>query len=209
MRENARDAARGRALTLAQVFLELSDPALSRRLVHLQIYTRNEFIADRLARAARWAGPLAGAVERAFSGRLVAIQGYLHSDEAEGVRLTATRADGGCRLALSARGEENMSRRIRAVARRLAALSGPLGFRPLTPLLEIGAPGMGNHCGGIFPMRRAPREFETDRLGRLPGLERVHLVDSSVLPSLSAATFTYTVMANAHRIADEASRADA
>jgi len=206
MRENVRVDAR--ALTLAQIFLELRDPALSRRLVHLQVYTRNEFTDDRLARAARWAGPLAGAVTAAFSGRLLAIQGYLHSDEAEGVRLSAESGGEG-RLVLRARPEANLRRRVRAVARALGGLSRELGFRPLTPLLSIGAPGEGNHVGGVFPMRRAPKEFETDRLGRLPGLERVHLVDSSILPSLSAATFTYTVMANAHRVACEAAAEDA
>lgn len=193
-----------RALTLAQVFLELRDPAVSRRLVHLQVYTRNEFIADRLARAARWAGPFAGLVRRRFSGRLLAIQGYLHSDEAEGVRLTARREGGEVRLVLRARPEENLRRRVRAAAAKLRGLTRELGFLPLTPLLEVGTPGDGNHVGGIFPMRKNPGEFETDRLGRLPGLDRVHLVDSSVLPSLSAATLTYTVMANAHRIASEA-----
>jgi len=65
----------------------------------------------------------------------------------------------------------------------------------------MGEPGEGNHVGGLFPMRRSPAQFETDTLGRLPGLARVHLVDGSILPALAATTFTYTTMANAHRIA--------
>ncbi|MDE2511018.1 MAG: GMC family oxidoreductase [Elusimicrobia bacterium] len=206
MAENASGTEGGRALTLAQIFLELSDPALSRRLVHMQIYTRNEFTADRLRRAARWAGPLAATVARAFSGRLLAIQGYLHSDEGEGVRLTARREGEECRLVLRARPEKNLRRRIQAIAARLRSLRRDLGFTALTPMLSVGNPGEGNHVGGIFPMRRSPEAFETDQSGRLPGMERVHLVDSSVLPSLSAATLTYTVMANAHRIASLAAQ---
>jgi choline dehydrogenase-like flavoprotein len=202
MTENAGGTEAERMLTLAQIFMELRDPALSRRLIHMQIYTRNEFTAERLSRAARWAGPLRGVIEKAFSGRLIAIQGYLHSDEAEGVRLSAVREGGECRLILRARPEENLRRRVKGIAAKLSALRRELGFQVVTPMLSAGIPGEGNHVGGIFPMRRSPGEFETDILGRLPGLERVHLVDSSVLPSLSAATFTYTVMANAHRIAD-------
>ncbi|MFI5346893.1 MAG: hypothetical protein ACHQ51_11015 [Elusimicrobiota bacterium] len=209
MSENATGPEADRALTLAQIFLELRDPELSKRLVHLQLYTRNEFIADRLARAARWAGPVAGMVERAFSGRLLAIQGYLHSDEAEGVRLTARRDGDECRLVLRARPEARMRSKMRAIAAKLRGRRSDLGFTALTPMLGVGTPGEGNHVGGIFPMRRSPGEFETDILGRLPGLDRVHLVDSSVLPSLSAATFTYTVMANAHRIASLAARESA
>ena len=193
-------------MTLAQVFLELKDPAISKRLVHLQIYTRNEFMTDRLSRVARWAGPLAGVVERAFGGRLMAIQGYLHSDEAEGVGLRAARDGEECRLILKARPAARVRSRVRAVVAKLARHSRELGFLPLAPLLSVGLPGEGNHVGGVFPMRRVPGPFETDRLGRLSGWEGVHLVDSSVLPSLSSATFTYTVMANAHRIASEVSQ---
>ncbi|MBI5245724.1 MAG: hypothetical protein HY923_00975 [Elusimicrobia bacterium] len=204
MRSNVPGAAAERAMTLAQIFLELRDPAVSSRLVHLQIYTRNEYIADRLSRAARWAGPLAPLVERAFSGRLLAIQGYLHSDEAQGASLRAQADGDDGRLILEARPDAELRRRVRAVASALARRSSDLGFRPLTPLLRVGAPGEGNHVGGIFPMRRSPGELETDALGTLPGLPRVHLVDSSVLPSLSSATFTYTAMANAHRIGSRA-----
>jgi choline dehydrogenase-like flavoprotein len=57
-------------------------------------------------------------------------------------------------------------------------------------------------------MRDAPQELDTDRLGSLASLPRVHLVDASVLPDLAATTLTYTVMANAHRIASEVARQD-
>ena len=55
-------------------------------------------------------------------------------------------------------------------------------------------------------MRRSPRVGETDLLGRPKGLKRVHVVDATVLPSVPASTITYTVMANAARIATEAAR---
>ena len=37
-------------------------------------------------------------------------------------------------------------------------------------------------------------------VSRLPFVERVHVVDASVFPSLPATTITLSVMANAHRI---------
>ena len=74
-----------------------------------------------------------------------------------------------------------------------------LGILPLS--LRRGTPGDGNHLGGSFPMRHNPTMLETDSLGRMTALPRVHLVDASVLPGLPATTFTLTVMANAHRIA--------
>jgi choline dehydrogenase-like flavoprotein len=40
-------------------------------------------------------------------------------------------------------------------------------------------------------------------VGRLKQWQRIHLVDGSVFPSIPASTFTLTVMANAHRIAED------
>jgi choline dehydrogenase-like flavoprotein len=52
-------------------------------------------------------------------------------------------------------------------------------------------------------MSSEPQPGQTDALGRPHGLERVHLVDSSVFPSIPATTITLSVMANAYRIATE------
>ena len=53
-------------------------------------------------------------------------------------------------------------------------------------------------------MRENPEGLDTDILGRPAGLRRVHLVDASVFPSIPATTITFSVMANAHRIATRA-----
>lgn len=192
--------------TLAQVYLELDDPEVSRHLVHLQIYGHNEVIAGRLERAAAWTGPLAGAVKRRFAPRLLAIQGYLHSDEGVPVRLTAAGRGEDCRLTARAGDASAAKAAVKRVAAKLARHSGDLGFCPLSFMLKAGKPGEGNHAGGSFPMSRAPGAWQTDPEGRLHGHERVRLVDSSVLPSIPASTFTYAVMANASRIASAAAR---
>jgi choline dehydrogenase-like flavoprotein len=43
----------------------------------------------------------------------------------------------------------------------------------------------------------------SDLLGRPNGFQRIHVVDSSVLPSIAPGPITFTVMANAMRIAEE------
>jgi choline dehydrogenase-like flavoprotein len=75
---------------------------------------------------------------------------------------------------------------------------------PVPPAIRPGEPGRGFHTGGTFPMRRNPDAFQADLLGRPTGFSRVHLVDSSVFPSLPATTITLSVMANAHRIGSTA-----
>ena len=189
--------------TLAQIYLELTDAEVSRHLVHLQMYGHNEVIADRLESAGAWTGPFAGAITRHFEPRLLAIQGYLHSDEGVAVRIAAQGTGEDCRLRITAASASATKAAIRRVAAKLGRHAPELGFRPLSLLLKHGRPGEGNHVGGSFPMKQSPSAWQTDRQGRLHGHDRVHLVDSSVLPSLPAATFTYAVMANAGRIATE------
>ena len=99
-------ASRGKRLhTLAQIYLDILDPKISPRAVHLQIYTYDEFIRQRLERAIRPLGPLRGLTRSLFEGRLLFLQGYLHSDEAEPIELKALPAPSGeaCALSLHAR----------------------------------------------------------------------------------------------------------
>lgn len=182
--------------TLAQLFLELEDDAVSKRLVHLQLYGHNEFIAEK----ADFLGPF----RSRFEPRLLAVQGYLHSDEGSPISVTATGSGEDTVLSLTAGPKDKAKAAVARVKSALARRSEDLGFRALPLLDRLGRPGEGNHVGGVFPMRKSPGAWETDDLGRLGGKGRVHLVDSSVLPSLPASTFTYGVMANASRIAAEA-----
>jgi len=89
---------------------------------------------------------------------------------------------------------------LKKLLKKLGKMRGMTGMVPLSPMMKRGEPGRGFHTGGSFPMAANPQGFEADTLGRPVGLQRVHVVDSSVLPSIPATTITYTVMANAHRI---------
>lgn len=190
--------------TLAQLYLELADASVSKHLAHLQVYGRNEVIDERLNSAALWAGPFAGLVKSRLGPRLMAIQGYLHSDEGSPVTVTASGKGEDLTLTLKAGDSSGVRAAVNRVKSKLGAHADELGFRVLPVGGKIGLPGEGNHVGGLFPMRSASSSHTTDRVGRLHGRDRVHIVDSSVLPSLPATTFTYAVMANASRIASEA-----
>ena len=50
-------------------------------------------------------------------------------------------------------------------------------------------------------MSNNPGELETDFLGRLNKLQRIHIIDSSIFPEIPSSSITFTVMANAFRIA--------
>jgi hypothetical protein len=205
---SAGDVERERLHTLAQLFVEIIDPDISGRTIHLQLYTFNEFISDRVDRITRWLGPVQAPVRRALKNRLLAIQGYLHSCEAAPIRVTSAFDDrmGRARLTLSAPPNDRAERTVARVVAKLTHHARQIGAVPLAPLKRMGLPGDGNHVGATFPIRRHPGEMETDLDGQLHGLPNVHIVDASSLPSLTATTFTYTAMAHAHRIADAVGR---
>jgi choline dehydrogenase-like flavoprotein len=193
--------------SLAQAFVEIDDPAISQHLVHLEIFSYSDFL-----RRALMATPLRFFlripwVAEQMLGRLLVVQGFLHSRDSGRLRITLRRdAEGKPRL----HAEPQPSRSawwasIRA-GLKLAAHARLLGGAPVVPAMQFAEPGRSYHSGGTFPMRSRPGKFETDVLGQPTGLPRVHLLDASVFPSIPATTITLTVMANAHRIAMEAAK---
>lgn len=192
--------------TLAQVFVEISNKAISEHLVHLQIYGFNDLLPDLLRQKLRQLWRFAP--KNAILGRLLLVQGYLHSDHSGKIRATLTRSAKGERLNLAAMINPDTRPRVRRVVRELGRLSLLLHAMPVPPLLRIQQPGRGFHSGGNFPMSARPHIGETDVLGRVHGWHRTHVVDASVLPSIPATTITQTVMANAFRIGSQIAQLD-
>ena len=185
--------------TLAQVFIEIVDQALGNHPVHLNIYTYNELYEQALKHLLGKAYSFLKYPANLILDRLMVIQGNLHSDISE----TATVSLQGDTLIVQRKENPLAAKTVRMVVKKLYCNALSLGFVPLSPLLKIGVPGQGVHTGGTFPMRHNPGNFETDIYGRPTGLQRVHVVDASVLPSIPSTTITLTIMANAYRIGKE------
>lgn len=183
--------------TLAQVFMDVRDPKISARTVHLQLYTYNEIFDLEFRRRFGRLYPLLPTGQ--VLDRMSLIQGFLHSDDSVKVRVHRR----GDRLRLSRTKTKRPREVIGKVARKLARNSVRLGAAPVLPMLKVEQPGKSFHYGGTFPMSADPRPGQSDALGRPAGLERVHLVDSSCFPSIPATTITLSVMANAYRIGAE------
>jgi choline dehydrogenase-like flavoprotein len=133
--------------------------------------------------------------------RLAIIQVFIHSAESPGFFGQLKKKDGDEDfLRLTAEQLPATDQLIAKLMKKLWSIRRMTGMLPVTKMLERGEPGRGFHTGGTFPMSKTPNGFEADLLGRPTGLRRVHLIDSSVLPSIPGTTITYTVMANAHRI---------
>ncbi|HEX4265706.1 MAG TPA: hypothetical protein VH597_15330 [Verrucomicrobiae bacterium] len=198
--KSAGDVTKEALHTLSQLFVEIFDPKISPRTVHLQIYSYSDLIGQAIRRSF---GPLAKPLEplaRSLERRLLIVQGFLHSDDSAAIATTLTKSASGERLKLQSRVTAHSKKIIGEVIRKLLRHGRQFGAYPIRPMLQIADPGRGIHSGGAFPMSAQPGPLETDTLGRPRGWQRLHAVDATVLPSIPATTITYSVMANAHRI---------
>jgi choline dehydrogenase-like flavoprotein len=182
--------------TLSQLFIELSHPKISRRSIHLQIYTYSDIIGQAVRQSL---GPLK-MFARPLQERMVVVQGYLHSDESSTIAMTLKRDGEKDFLQLAAQPNPQTRCTVKKVMGEMLRQARQLGGIVVSPMLQLAEPGRGYHSGGSLPMRAQPGKFESDTLGRPHGWSRVHAVDASVLPSVPATTITFSVMANAHRI---------
>lgn len=197
----ARDPVTEARHALTQVFVEMSDPAVSPFPIHAQLYTYNPvYAADMKARYGRRL-PILNPMFDVLGRRLIVAQMFLHSDHSHAIGLKLTPQGKLASRIVVNRGLEAVARRARG---KLGGAMRRAGLAPLTPASRLGAPGSSFHVGASFPMSSTPSGLQTDTLGRLAGLRRIHLVDASVLSAVPATTITYSVMANAHRIASEA-----
>ena len=186
--------------TMCQLFIELCHPRISRKTVHLQVYAYSELIGQAVRKTF---GPLARPLEalaRQLEERLFIAQGFLHSDESSSIEMTLKR--NGAKDCLHLKALPNPATRgvVNRVVREMLRRSWRLGGMVLPPLLQFPEPGRSFHCGGSIPMRRQPKPFESDCLGRPHGWTRIHAVDATVLPSIPPTTISFSTMANAHRI---------
>jgi ferredoxin len=194
--------------TLCQLYLEVNEPRISRHNMHCQLYTYSGLF-HQLFRSLLFGIPARLPFgERQLLSRLMVSLCYLHSDDSSGLRISLSRPAGGTCSRLSVRFAINPRTKptVLALGRKLLRHSAHLGFVPLLPMINVACPGRGYHSGGTFAMSHRPEGFCSDTLGRPLGWKRIHIVDASVFPTIPAATITYTVMANAHRIASSVSQ---
>ena len=79
-----------------------------------------------------------------------------------------------------------------------------LGLTPLFFAIPSSPKGpSGAHLSSSLPMSNDPGPLQTNKFGLVHGTSNIYTVDGSVLPNLPAQNSTFTIMANAHRIATE------
>ena len=190
--------------TLAQIYITIDNPAVSPHTVQLQYYGYNDLFLEPLRQ--RLGRHLAGIIPKVSASvleRLMVAFVYLHSDDSGTMSLRVY--DAGQRNdhmgEIAGHSNPKSITVMNSLLRLLRKHRSAHGGVPLRIGLQATLPGDSQHIGGTLPMSKTPDKYQTDWMGRPVGCKRVHLVDSSVFPSIPGTPITYTIMANASRIA--------
>lgn len=188
---------------LAALFIETRSAQQQNRWMHVQVSATNDLIAQKLGLDR---GGLRGRLARPVATRLMVLWCSLHS-AVSGQLIARLQPGDGDRtvLHLEESGAARAMTAARKAARELARKLRP-GGNLLLPLgLVFSRIGSGNHIGGTFPHTPDGRGiFSSDAIGRPAGLRRVHVIDSTIFPTIPATTIALPIMATADHIARSA-----
>ncbi|MFI5320805.1 MAG: GMC oxidoreductase [Myxococcota bacterium] len=118
------------------------------------------------------------------------------------VALEPAGARGGSRLVLRYSPDRGEPARVGAALRALRRMLLRLGCVAPPPMTRWRPMGASVHYAGTLPMSRDGGALSCDASGRLRGLRGVWIADGASFPTLPAKNLTFTLMANATRIAE-------
>jgi choline dehydrogenase-like flavoprotein len=96
------------------------------------------------------------------------------------------------------------AQRMAPMIRRFRSFLWALGCVAPPNMTRMRPMGASVHYAGTLPMAEGGGDFTTDRTGRCRPFENLLFADGSTFPSLPAKNLTFTLMANATRMAHEA-----
>ncbi len=193
--------------TQTNLFLEFKEPRVSDHWVHVQVSQPNEVALSKLGLTHSTVNSVRGKLAKFASGNLLIAMVNTHSANGSQyvMRIGNSFSNGVPQIESKRIQHPDQKRttvllnsRLKKIFRRRAMVA--LGF-----MRQDWFASLGYHFGSSFPMSANPKlSTDTDTLGRPFGWKHVHIVDTSVLPSIPGTSIGLLTMANAHRIASEA-----
>jgi choline dehydrogenase-like flavoprotein len=186
------------SFALSQCFIRLNSES-EKPTSQFQIYEYSNELISRARKSLPLGFMIPNWVLSFFLKRMMVAIGYLEGDRSPSIQMQYL-AEGSVELSDSDVGlsfkERNQS--IKRSIISLGKFTSKKGLIPLKLFAQIAPPGEGVHFGAWLPMGE-----KTDLLGRPLNTKNIHVIDSSILPSIAPGPITYTIMANAMRIARE------
>jgi hypothetical protein len=178
--------------TLSQAFAYLKND--STVTAQIQIYDYSSGLVDRAKKISSAISMVPDVVLGWLLRRTFIGIGYLSSDDSAQIHLSLD-DQGNVRMKRLASDEAKIRKNVRRTVREFQRYFQPLGVFASNTLTRMASAGEGVHFGGWMPMGT-----KCDELGQPINNQGIHVVDSSVLPTIPPGPITFTVMANAARI---------
>ncbi|MEI8023092.1 MAG: GMC oxidoreductase [Actinomycetota bacterium] len=193
--------------TQSNLFLEFKEPQLSEHWVHVQVSQPNEVAMSKLGLNHKTVNSVRGKLAKFISGNLLIAMVNTHSAHGSQyvMRLGNEFKSGIAQIESKRIQHPNQKLIIALLNSRLKKIFRRRAMTALGFMRQDWFSSLGYHFGSSFPMSANPKlPTDTDNLGRPFGWKHVHIVDTSVLPSIPGTSIGLLAMANAHRIASEA-----
>lgn len=186
-----------RLFALAQLSFRVAAPALERGYATGSLFAADGIPAIELALRAGVSYGLARPLVRVAQPQLLLGNCFFHSAYTR----HALRFSANGEITVTGRYAAPLAAHAALVRKRLAAAWWRYGAFLVPGSFRVLPPGEDIHYGGTVPMRRSPKRHEARPTGEVNGLPRVYVVDGAALPCLPPKPHTFTIMANATRIA--------
>ena len=193
------------AFTMGEAVLALDPGVVAPNGVHLQFYSFHDFFLAELGEVLTALPKVVQRAAWAVLNNLLLCFVYLSGQDSVGANASVRRSgedEGIGRIHVDLNPCPESRRILKRVLRHLWKARQVVGFVPLTLFAKTTPLGFSGHIAGSLPMCRKPNALQTDCEGRLAGTRQVFIVDAAAIPALPAQNSTYTVMANAMRVAD-------
>jgi hypothetical protein len=189
------------SFALSQIFIRLKfNNSLNASMY--QLYDFSEGLVERTHNLNYFTRIIPRTLYRIVLRRIMISIGYLDSKDSPSIEMKLN-ADGTVKIVLSKIGRSLNFRNNHIDKSNLEFTKklSQIRMRPIRFLCKKASPGEGFHYGAWLQMGK-----KSDLLGRPNGCRNIHVVDSSILPSIPPGPITYTIMANAVRIVEDSLR---
>ena len=170
--------------------------------LHLQLYPMSQQISQRFNGIFRINSKFAERISKGFLNKFLLAFLYLPGQVSANMKAIVKKSVPCSRIVIKQITNPESKIILRKSMRLLFRNRKFLGVTPFFFAIPSSPKGpSGAHLSSSLPMSNEPGPLQTDKFGLVYGTHNVYAVDGSVLPDLPAQNSTFTIMANAHRIA--------
>lgn len=188
--------------TMPSVFIEIKNQKLGDHWMHCQISSPNELVLNKMKINFKNIRSYFSRLKKYFLGYFIVAHCNIHSNYGVSYNFFMSHNK---KLCFSKNDSRNASLAIKSALYELKKIFNKINYFPLTMIAKSSINNISYHQGCTMPMKFLPtNDMDTDILGRPKGFKNLHIIDSSIFPSLPATSIGVVAMVNAYRIAKEA-----